>query len=88
MTENDMDEKVLLLKEKIDQADAVIIGAGAGLSTAAGFVYSGERFDRYFSDFSQKYGFRDPRGGGRSAPSARPGRKGRSIRAWASSSAW
>ena len=42
-----MDEKVLLLKEKINQADAVIIGAGAGLSTAAGFVYAGERFDRY-----------------------------------------
>ena len=54
-----MDEKVLLLKEKINQADAVIIGAGAGLSTAAGFVYAGERFDRYFSDFSRKYGFRD-----------------------------
>ena len=53
-----MDEKVLLLKEKIDQADAVIIGAGAGLSTAAGFVYTGERFDRYFCDFSRKYGFR------------------------------
>ena len=33
-----MDKKVLLLKEKIDQADALIIGAGAGLSTAAGFV--------------------------------------------------
>ena len=36
-----MDDKVLLLKEKIGQADAVIIGAGAGLSTAAGFVYAG-----------------------------------------------
>ena len=59
-----MDDKVLLLKEKIDQADAVIIGAGAGLSTAAGFVYSGERFDRYFSDFSRKYGFRDMYSGG------------------------
>ena len=59
-----MDEKVLLLKEKIDQADAVIIGAGAGLSTAAGFVYAGERFDRYFSDFSRKYGFRDMYSGG------------------------
>ena len=59
-----MDEKVLLLKEKINQADAVIIGAGAGLSTAAGFVYSGERFDRYFSDFSRKYGFRDMYTGG------------------------
>ena len=59
-----MDEKVLLLKEKINQADAVIIGAGAGLSTAAGFVYAGERFDRYFSDFSRKYGFRDMYTGG------------------------
>ena len=59
-----MDKKVLLLKEKIDQADAVIIGAGAGLSTAAGFVYAGERFDRYFSDFSRKYGFRDMYSGG------------------------
>ncbi len=49
-----MDKKVLLLKEKIDQADAVIIGAGAGLSTAAGFVYAGERFDKYFCDFSRK----------------------------------
>ena len=59
-----MDEKVLLLKEKIDQADAVIIGAGAGLSTAAGFVYVGGRFDRYFSDFSRKYGFPDMYTGG------------------------
>ena len=59
-----MNEKELLLKEKIDQADAVIIGAGAGLSTAAGFVYAGERFDRTFSDFSRKYGFRDMYSGG------------------------
>ena len=59
-----MDEKVLLLKEKMDQADAVIIGAGAGLSTAAGFVYTGERFNRTFSDFSRKYGFRDMYSGG------------------------
>ena len=59
-----MDKKVVLLKEKIDQADAVIIGAGAGLSTAAGFVYTGERFDQYFRDFSRKYGFRDMYTGG------------------------
>ena len=59
-----MDEKVLLLKEKIRQADAIIIGAGAGLSTAAGFVYTGERFDRYFRDFSRKYGFHDMYSGG------------------------
>ena len=45
------------LKKKINDADAVVIGAGAGLSTSAGFTYSGERFTRYFSDFIDKYGF-------------------------------
>ncbi|MBR6005806.1 MAG: Sir2 silent information regulator family NAD-dependent deacetylase, partial [Clostridia bacterium] len=45
------------IQDKIKNADAVIIGAGAGLSTAAGYTYSGERFDRYFSDFKEKYGF-------------------------------
>lgn len=59
-----MEKKLLELKESIAQADAVMIGAGAGLSTAAGFVYSGERFNRYFSDFSQKYGFHDMYSGG------------------------
>ncbi|MBR3165430.1 MAG: Sir2 silent information regulator family NAD-dependent deacetylase [Lachnospiraceae bacterium] len=59
-----MEKKIQELKEHIQQADAVIIGAGAGLSTAAGFVYSGERFDRYFSDFSRKYGFCDMYSGG------------------------
>ena len=36
------------IKQAIENADAVLIGAGAGLSTAAGFTYSGERFERYF----------------------------------------
>ena len=54
-----MEKKILKLKELIRQADAVMIGAGAGLSTAAGFVYSGERFEKYFGDFGRKYGFRD-----------------------------
>ena len=40
-----MENRIQKLKEHIHQADAVIIGAGAGLSTAAGFVYSGERFE-------------------------------------------
>lgn len=53
-----------MIKEKIEQAEAVIIGAGAGLSTSAGFTYSGERFDRYFSDFHKKYGFTDMYSGG------------------------
>ena len=52
------------LKEKIRTADAVVIGAGAGLSTAAGFTYSGERFEKYFSDFRKKYGFEDMYSGG------------------------
>ena len=47
------------LREALETADAVLIGAGAGLSTAAGFVYTGERFRRYFFDFEEKYGFHD-----------------------------
>ncbi len=45
------------LRRVIDEADAVVIGAGAGLSTSAGFTYTGERFEKYFSDFAEKYGF-------------------------------
>lgn len=52
------------LREALSRADAVVIGAGAGLSAAAGFAYSGERFDRYFSDFAAKYGFHDMYSGG------------------------
>lgn len=52
------------LKNEIETADAIIIGAGAGLSTSAGFTYSGERFEKYFSDFSEKYGFHDMYSGG------------------------
>lgn len=52
------------LKEALQSADAVVIGAGAGLSTSAGFVYIGERFQEYFSDFGEKYGFRDMYSGG------------------------
>ena len=52
------------LRQALSDADAVVIGAGAGLSTSAGFVYSGERFERYFSDFGKKYGFSDMYSGG------------------------
>ncbi len=52
------------LKTALLSADAVVIGAGAGLSTAAGFTYSGERFETYFSDFGEKYGFHDMYAGG------------------------
>ena len=50
--------------EVINAADAVFVGAGAGLSTAAGFTYSGERFERYFADFHARYGFTDMYSGG------------------------
>lgn len=52
------------LYELIEQAEAIVIGAGSGLSTAAGFTYSGERFQQYFSDFIQAYGFKDMYSGG------------------------
>ena len=52
------------LRQALTDADAVVIGAGAGLSAAAGFTYSGERFERYFSDFEKKYGFHDMYSGG------------------------
>ena len=52
------------LKDEIETADAIVIGAGAGLSTAAGFTYSGERFDRYFFDFKERFGIRDMYSGG------------------------
>lgn len=52
------------LKRELKTADAVLIGAGAGLSTSAGFIYSGERFHQNFSDFEAKYGFHDMYSGG------------------------
>lgn len=60
----DYSDKTTELKEKISEADAVVIGAGSGLSTSAGFVYSGERFKQYFSDFEEKYDFHDMYSGG------------------------
>ena len=47
MTEN-------VLKYALDSADAVVLGAGAGLSAAAGYTYTGERFRKYFGDFAKK----------------------------------
>ncbi len=66
MTEDDREdaERIAILKKEIDSADAIVIGAGAGLSTSAGFTYSGERFERYFFDFARKYGIRDMYSGG------------------------
>ena len=62
-TEN-FSDNIEKLKEKFHTADAVVIGAGAGLSAAAGFTYSGERFEKYFSDFAAKYGIQDMYSGG------------------------
>ena len=52
------------LKNEIETAEAIVIGAGAGMSVAAGFSYSGERFERYFADFHKKYGITDMYSGG------------------------
>lgn len=57
-------DNIKRLKKTLNECDAVVIGAGAGLSTSAGFVYSGERFEKYFSDFGKKYGFKDMYSGG------------------------
>lgn len=53
------DEQVALLKEKIQNTDTILIGAGAGLSTAAGLTYGGERFQKYFADFEGKFSIKD-----------------------------
>lgn len=52
------------LKGELEAADAVVIGAGSGLSTSAGFTYTGDRFEKYFSDFIEKYRFADMYSGG------------------------
>ena len=57
-------EQIERLKAALQDCDAVVIGAGAGLSTSAGFVYTGERFEKYFSDFAAKYGIQDMYSGG------------------------
>lgn len=58
------EESLAKLKEEIETADAVVIGAGAGLSTSAGFIYAGERFDHWFFDFKKTYGIQDMYSGG------------------------
>lgn len=59
-TNSSLDE----LRAALDQAETVLVGAGAGLSTSAGFSYGGATFRRYFSDFEEKYGFHDMYTGG------------------------
>ena len=49
------EERIQRLTEELSNADAIVIGAGAGLSTSAGLIYSGERFDKYFGDSGHVY---------------------------------
>lgn len=57
-------DKIKKVKKDIESTDAILIGAGAGMSTSAGLTYSGERFYRFFSDFHKKYGINDIYSGG------------------------
>ena len=59
-----MTEKIEKLKQVLSETETIVIGAGSGLSTSAGFTYSGKRFEKYFSDFAVKYGFQDMYSGG------------------------
>ncbi len=52
-------DRILMAREKLDESDAIIIGAGAGLSAAAGLDYSGPKFKKEFADYIEKYGFPD-----------------------------
>ena len=58
------EENIARLKRELETSDAVVIGAGAGLFTAAGLTYSGERFERYFFDFIERFGIPDMYSGG------------------------
>ena len=63
-TNDSFAQQIERLSKALQDADAGLIGAGAGLSAAAGLTYSGERFQRYFADFAEKYGIRDMYSGG------------------------
>ena len=58
------EEQLGRLRRALDNSDAIVIGAGAGLSTSAGLTYSGERFERYFFDFKSRFGIGDMYSGG------------------------
>lgn len=62
--EGTREEALRRLRHELQTADAVLIGAGAGLSTSAGLIYDGERFHRYFFDFAKAYGIQDMYSGG------------------------
>ena len=58
------EQQVERLKNEIETSDAIVVGAGAGMSAAAGMDYDGERFEKNFSDFHKKYGIQDMYSGG------------------------
>ena len=60
----DHQDPIRRLARALREADAVVVGGGAGLSTSAGFTYSGERFEKWFHDFGEKYHFQDMYSGG------------------------
>ena len=64
MDEREYHGLIAQLRQAVEEADAIVVGAGAGLSTAAGLTYAGERFERLFADFIEKYGIRDMYSGG------------------------
>ena len=55
----DFKSKITAVKDLIDEADAIVIGAGAGLSTSAGLTYFGDRFEKLFPEYIEKYNFTD-----------------------------
>ena len=57
-------DRIKALRQALESSQAVVIGAGAGLSSAAGLTYSGRRFTQYFGDFQEKYGIQDMYSGG------------------------
>lgn len=59
-----MTDKISAAAKILRDAKNILIGAGAGLSTAAGYTYSGARFQKYFADFERKYNFHDMYSGG------------------------
>lgn len=63
-TSDSLSQQIERLSKALRDTDTVLIGAGAGLSTAAGLTYSGERFQKHFADFAAKYGIRDMYSGG------------------------
>lgn len=54
-----MTEEIERIREALEWAEAIVIGAGAGLSAAAGLCYDGPRFEKNFGDFIRRYGMKD-----------------------------